>query len=59
MLSINLFGYYDRWKGENVATTEVAEVLNQFPGIQEANVYGVKIPGRGGHHQNQDDDSTR
>ncbi|XP_072039081.1 long-chain fatty acid transport protein 2-like [Amphiura filiformis] len=33
-----------RWKGENVATTEVAEVLHRFPGIQEANVYGVKVP---------------
>ncbi|XP_071964618.1 long-chain fatty acid transport protein 2-like [Antedon mediterranea] len=37
-----------RWKGENVATTEVAETLNDFPGILEANVYGVKVPGRDG-----------
>jgi len=29
-----------RWKGENVATSEVAEALSLFPGIQEANVYG-------------------
>ena len=35
-----------RWKGENVATTEVAEVLHKFPGIQEANVYGVKVPSK-------------
>ena len=34
-----------RWKGENVATSEVAEVLSTFPGIKEANVYGVVIPG--------------
>lgn len=34
-----------RWKGENVATGEVAEVLNVLPGIDEANVYGVAIPG--------------
>ena len=34
-----------RWKGENVATSEVAEALSLFPGIQEANVYGVVIPG--------------
>jgi fatty-acyl-CoA synthase len=37
-----------RWKGENVSTTEVAEVLNKFPGIRDANVYGVTIPGRDG-----------
>ena len=34
-----------RWKGENVATSEVAEALSTFPGIKEANVYGVVIPG--------------
>jgi fatty-acyl-CoA synthase len=34
-----------RWKGENVATSEVAEALSVFPGIQEANVYGVEVPG--------------
>jgi len=34
-----------RWKGENVATSEVAEALSLFPGILEANVYGVVIPG--------------
>ncbi|MEZ5957780.1 MAG: long-chain-acyl-CoA synthetase [Hyphomonadaceae bacterium] len=32
-----------RWKGENVSTTEVAEVISRFPGVDEANVYGVKI----------------
>ncbi len=37
-----------RWKGENVSTTEVAEALNTFPGIEDANVYGVAIPGRDG-----------
>ncbi|XP_033109634.1 very long-chain acyl-CoA synthetase-like [Anneissia japonica] len=37
-----------RWKGENVATTEVADVLDEFPGIVEANVYGVKVPGQDG-----------
>jgi fatty-acyl-CoA synthase len=37
-----------RWKGENVATTEVSEVICAFPGIQEANVYGVAIPGTDG-----------
>lgn len=34
-----------RWKGENVATTEVSEVIGMFPEVQEANVYGVAIPG--------------
>ncbi len=34
-----------RWKGENVATSEVAEALSVFPGIEEANVYGVEVPG--------------
>ena len=37
-----------RWKGENVATSEVSEALCAFPGIQEANVYGVEIPGTDG-----------
>ncbi len=32
-----------RWKGENVATSEVAEALSVYPGIKEANVYGVKV----------------
>ena len=32
-----------RWKGENVATTEVAEVISQVKGINDVNVYGVKI----------------
>ncbi|XP_037608691.1 long-chain fatty acid transport protein 6 [Sebastes umbrosus] len=34
-----------RWKGENVATTEVTEILGQVDFIQEVNVYGVEIPG--------------
>ena len=37
-----------RWKGENVSTTEVELVLDQFDGIQEANVYGVAIERRDG-----------
>jgi fatty-acyl-CoA synthase len=37
-----------RWKGENVATSEVSEALTAFPGIKDANVYGVRVPGRDG-----------
>jgi fatty-acyl-CoA synthase len=32
-----------RWKGENVATSEVAERIAGFPGVLEVNVYGVKV----------------
>ncbi|CAF96575.1 unnamed protein product, partial [Tetraodon nigroviridis] len=34
-----------RWKGESVSTTEVSDVLDLLDFIQEANVYGVTIPG--------------
>ena len=37
-----------RWKGENVATSEVAEAMTQYPGLVEANVYGVAVPGADG-----------
>ncbi|KAE8297497.1 Very long-chain acyl-CoA synthetase [Larimichthys crocea] len=37
-----------RWKGENVATTEVADHLLMVDFIEEANVYGVKVPGHEG-----------
>jgi len=37
-----------RWKGENVATQEVGEILNGAPGVTEANVYGVAVPGEDG-----------
>src|SRR5262249_7678918 len=33
-----------RWKGENVATTEVAEAIAAFPGVTDASVYGVSVP---------------
>ncbi|XP_046870857.1 long-chain fatty acid transport protein 6 isoform X2 [Hypomesus transpacificus] len=34
-----------RWKGENVATTEVSEILGSLEFLQEVNVYGVSVPG--------------
>jgi fatty-acyl-CoA synthase len=32
-----------RWKGENVATSEVSERIAGFEGVLEVNVYGVKV----------------
>jgi len=37
-----------RWKGENVSTMEVSEVLSSFQGIVDANVYGAAVPGKDG-----------
>ena len=37
-----------RWKGENVSTTEVAETIAVYPGVLEAIVYGVAVPGHEG-----------
>ncbi|XP_074118240.1 long-chain fatty acid transport protein 3 isoform X2 [Sminthopsis crassicaudata] len=37
-----------RWKGENVATTEVAKVLGTLDMLQDVNVYGVTVPGHEG-----------
>jgi fatty-acyl-CoA synthase len=37
-----------RWKGENVSTQEVAELLAPFPGVQMANVYGARVEGADG-----------
>ncbi|XP_026577889.1 very long-chain acyl-CoA synthetase-like isoform X1 [Pseudonaja textilis] len=37
-----------RWKGENVATTEVETILVMLEFIQEVNVYGVPVPGHEG-----------
>jgi len=33
-----------RWKGENVATTQVENALNAFEQIEETVVYGVEVP---------------
>jgi hypothetical protein len=37
-----------RWKGENVSTAEVAEAVASCPGVSEAVVYGVTVPGADG-----------
>ncbi|MDO8321608.1 MAG: long-chain-acyl-CoA synthetase [Phenylobacterium sp.] len=45
---IDRIGDTFRWKGENVSTGEVAERLQAVPGVTEANVYGVEVPGADG-----------
>ena len=37
-----------RWKGENVSTSEVEQVLMDAPGVAEAIVYGIPVPGQEG-----------
>ncbi|MFN0264054.1 long-chain-acyl-CoA synthetase [Tepidamorphus sp. 3E244] len=37
-----------RWKGENVATAEVATAITAVPGVVDATVYGVTVPGTDG-----------
>lgn len=40
-----------RWKSENVATSEVAEIMGMASGIVQANIYGVPVadyPGKAG-----------
>jgi fatty-acyl-CoA synthase len=37
-----------RWKGENVSTTEVANVVRSCPGVLDAIVYGVEVAGNEG-----------
>jgi fatty-acyl-CoA synthase len=34
-----------RWKGENVATSEVNDAVRNCPGILDATTYGVTVPG--------------
>jgi fatty-acyl-CoA synthase len=37
-----------RWKGENVSTTELTDIISECPGVNHAVVYGVIIPGAEG-----------
>jgi fatty-acyl-CoA synthase len=37
-----------RWKGENVATSEVNQAIAACPGVVDAATYGVEIPGADG-----------
>jgi len=37
-----------RWKGENVSTMEVSEVISSLDGVVDANVLGVQVPGKDG-----------
>jgi fatty-acyl-CoA synthase len=45
---IDRLGDTFRWKGENVATSEVNEAILDCPGIIDATVYGVAVPGADG-----------
>jgi fatty-acyl-CoA synthase len=37
-----------RWKGENISTTEVEATVSAAPGVDEAVIYGVAVPGAEG-----------
>ncbi|MBR0753275.1 long-chain-acyl-CoA synthetase [Bradyrhizobium jicamae] len=37
-----------RWKGENVATSEVNDAIRECPGVVDASTYGATVPGADG-----------
>ncbi len=37
-----------RWKGENVSAAEVTDIVRSCPGVVDADVYGVGVPGTDG-----------
>jgi fatty-acyl-CoA synthase len=45
---VDRLGENYRWKGENIATEEVADALRTCHGVTEAVVYGVAVPGTEG-----------
>ena len=47
MYSLGPFSVY-RWKGENVSTQEVGNLISTLDIIQDCSVYGVSVPGMDG-----------
>jgi fatty-acyl-CoA synthase len=47
-LFVDRLGDTFRWKGENVATSEVNEAILDCPGVIDAATYGVSVPGADG-----------
>src|SRR4029078_9948489 len=45
---VDRIGETFRWKGENVATSEVARAISEFAGINDVAVYGVEVAGAEG-----------
>ncbi len=48
MSFVDRLGDTYRWKSENVSTNQVGDVLNAFGTFEDANVYGVEVPGSEG-----------
>ena len=47
-LFVDRVGDTFRWKGENVATSEVNDAIRDCPGVLDASTYGVSVPGADG-----------